>query len=114
MLMTALQTEVDEYVWQFAGERDERGHALVVRNGQARERRVTLGSGTIEVRAPRVNDKRVIDDKRQRFISKILPPYLRRSKSVSELLPLLYLRGLSTGDFRACGKSPLLPRLTHR
>jgi putative transposase len=124
MLMTALQTEVDEYVKQFGDERDEAGHALVVRNGQARERRVTMGAGTIEVRAPRVNDKRVIDDERQRFISKILPPYLRRSKSVSELLPLLYLRGLSTGDFRealpvllgkdAAGLSPsAITRLTH-
>lgn len=124
MLMAALQTEVEEYVRQFGGERDELGHALVVRNGRARERRVTLGAGTIEVTAPRVNDKRVIDGERQRFVSKILPPYLRRSKSVSELLPLLYLRGLSTGDFRealpvllgenAAGLSPAaITRLTH-
>jgi len=124
MLMAALQTEVDEYVRQFTGERDELGHALVVRNGSARERQVTMGAGTIAVTAPRVNDKRVIDGERQRFISKILPPYLRRSKSVSELLPLLYLRGLSTGDFRealpvllgenAAGLSPAaITRLTH-
>lgn len=54
----------------------------------------------MKLRAPRVNDKRGVDGERQRFVSKILPPYLRRSKNVSELLPLLYLRGLSTGDFR--------------
>jgi putative transposase len=80
--------------------RDERGRALVVRNGYAKPRRVTVGSGTVEIEAPRVNDKRVVDGERQRFVSAILPPYLRRSKNVSDLLPLLYLRGLSTGDFR--------------
>lgn len=71
-----------------------------MRNGHARERRVTVGSGTLTVRAPRVNDERVVDGTRQKFTSEILPPYLRRSKAVSEVLPVLYLRGLSTGDFR--------------
>jgi transposase-like protein len=62
---------------------------------------VTLGVGTIEVRAPRVNDRRVNEhDERQRFTSEILPPYMRRSPKVAEVLPILYLRGLSTGDFR--------------
>jgi hypothetical protein len=61
---------------------------------------VTVGSGTLTVRAPRVNDERVVDGTRQKFTSEILPPYLRRSKAVSEVLPVLYLRGLSTGDFR--------------
>jgi putative transposase len=54
----------------------------------------------LTVRAPRVNDQRVVDGERQKFTSEILPPYLRRSKAVSEVLPVLYLRGLSTGDFR--------------
>jgi transposase-like protein len=100
MLEAALEVEVEQYVSQLREHRDERGHAQVVRNGRAQERTVTVGSGTMKVRAPRVNDKRVVDGERQRFESKILPPYLRRSKNVSELLPLLYLRGLSTGDFR--------------
>lgn len=99
MLEQALQAEVMEYVERHRGERDERGRALVVRNGYAEERRVTVGSGTIPIQAPRVNDKRVIDGERQKFTSAILPPYLRRSKNVSEVLPALYLKGLSTGDF---------------
>jgi transposase-like protein len=95
MLMMALEAEVAEYVETHRGERDDDGRALVVRNGRARRRKVTVGSGTIEVAAPRVNDKRA--DKR--FTSELLPPYLRRSPKVSEVLPVLYLRGLSTGDF---------------
>ena len=100
MIEAALEVEVEQYVSQLREHRDERGHAKVVRNGRAQERAVTVGSGTMKLRAPRVNDKRVVEGERQRFASKILPPYLRRSKNVSELLPLLYLRGLSTGDFR--------------
>jgi putative transposase len=100
MIAAALKLEVEEYVARLKEHRDERGRALVVRNGSAKPRRVTVGSGTVELEAPRVNDKRVIDGERQQFVSAILPPYLRRSKNVSELLPLLYLRGLSTGDFR--------------
>ena len=100
MLESALQAEVAQYVAAHEGERDEEGHALVVRNGKAKPRTIVTGSGTVEVAAPRVNDRRVIDGERQRFTSKILPPYMRRSPKVDEVLPILYLRGLSTGDFR--------------
>jgi transposase-like protein len=100
MLTTALEAEVAEYVAAYGGERDEDGRAVVVRNGRRPARTIVTGSGTIEVEAPRVNDKRVIDGARQRFTSKILPPYMRRSPKVDEVLPILYLRGLSTGDFR--------------
>jgi transposase-like protein len=101
MLLQALEAEVVQYLAEHAGERDHRDHALVVRNGRAQPRRVTVGSGTIEIRAPRVNDRRVdAEGERQRFTSQILPPYLRRSPKVAEVLPILYLRGLSTGDFR--------------
>jgi putative transposase len=102
MIAAALRTEADEYVQRFSGELDEDGHRLVVRNGRARERKVTVGSGTVPVRAPRVNDKRVDEEtgERERFSSKILPAYARRSPKVTEVLPILYLRGLSTGDFR--------------
>ena len=100
MLAEALEAEVAAYVESHRGTRDEEGHALVVRNGHGRTRKVTVGSGTVEVAAPRVNDRRVVDGQRQRFTSEILPPYLRKSKAMAELLPALYLRGLSTGDFK--------------
>src|SRR5947209_15626655 len=102
MIAAALRAEADEYVERFSDEVDEDGRQLVVRNGRARERKVTIGSGTIPMRAPRVNDKRVDEEsgERQRFSSRILPAYARRSPKVGEVIPILYLRGLSTGDFR--------------
>src|SRR3954469_14334086 len=101
MIAAALRAEADEYVERFADERGEDGKRLVVRNGRARERKVTVGSGTVAVRAPRVNDKRVdpVSGERAKFSSKILPAYARRSPKVTEVLPILYLHGLSTGDF---------------
>jgi transposase-like protein len=101
MLLAALETEVTAYLQAHAAERDGDGHALVVRNGKGRTRHVTVGSGTIAVNAPRVNDRRVdANGHRRKFTSRILPPYMRRSPKVAEVLPVLYLRGLSTGDFR--------------
>ncbi len=100
MLTEALAAEVAGYIERHRPVRDEGGRALVVRNGRAEERQVIVGSGPMKIQAPRVNDKRVVNGERQRFTSLILPPYLRKSKGVSELLPALYLRGLSTGDFR--------------
>lgn len=100
MIAQALEAEVEDYLQAAKGERDGHGHALVVRNGYATEREVLLGAGSVEVRAPRVNDRRVDDDgQRRRFKSVILPPYMRRSPKVTEVLPLLYLHGLSSGDF---------------
>ncbi len=100
MLAEALEAEVQDYLQAARGQRDENGHALVVRNGHAKEREVLCGAGSLEVKAPRVNDKRVDEDgNRQRFKSVILPPYMRRSPKVTEVLPLLYLHGLSSGDF---------------
>lgn len=101
MLAAALEAETAAYIERFMGVRDEEGRSLVVRNGKARPRQVTVGSGTVEIQAPRVNDRRVDGEgNRQRFTSAILPPYMRRSPKVAEVLPILYLRGLSTGDFR--------------
>ncbi|CAL9513973.1 IS256 family transposase ISRjo4 [Streptomyces sp. enrichment culture] len=101
MLAAALEAEVDQYIAELAAERDERGHRLVVRNGHHRPRTVTTAAGPVEVRAPRVNDRRVdkATGERQRFSSKILPPWCRKSPKISEVLPLLYLHGLSSGDF---------------
>ena len=101
MIAAALEAEVGQYVSAFVGEVDEDGMRLVVRNGRARERKLTVGSGTVPIRAPRVNDKRVDEQtgERKRFRSRILPTYARRSPKVTEVLPVLYLHGLSTGDF---------------
>jgi transposase-like protein len=100
MIAAALQLEVAEYVTRFREARDDTGHALVVRNGTARPRPVTTGVGPLTLAAPRVNDRRVVAGVRQKFTSAILPPYVRRSPRVESVLPLLYLHGLSSGDFR--------------
>src|ERR1700733_5009454 len=107
MLMAALKTEAADYVERHRDEREVEGRALVVHNGRSKGRKLTLGAGTVELKAPRVNDRRHDEQgQRQRFSSRILPPYMRRSPKVAEVLPILYLRGLSTGDFR-----PALERL---
>jgi transposase-like protein len=96
MIAAALEVEVAEYVEALRHHRDEKGHALVVRNGRSHhERTVQMGAGSIKIRAPRVNDRR----REHSFSSKILPPYMRRSPRLEEAVPVLYLRGLSTGDF---------------
>ncbi len=108
MLAAALEGEVASYIDAHADERDDEGKRLVVRNGYGRARKLTLGAGTVEIRAPRVEDRRVDDDGiRQRFTSRILPPYMRRSPKLAEVLPILYLGGLSTGDFRPALESLL-------
>jgi transposase-like protein len=101
MLAEALRAEVDAYVAEFAAERDERGRRLVVRNGHHEPRRVITSAGAVEVTAPRVNDKRTDPDtgQRRRFSSAILPAWARKTPKITEVLPLLYLHGLSTGDF---------------
>jgi putative transposase len=101
MLAVALEEEVAAYIAAHVGERGEDGRRLVVRNGHARAREVTTVAGAIEVRAPRVNDRRVDEatGERSRFRSAILPPWCRKSPKVTEVLPLLYLHGLSSKDF---------------
>ena len=101
MLAEALRAEVEAYIAQFADVRDEKGHRLVVRNGCHESRTVTTSAGAVDVTAPRVNDKRVDPDtgERQRFSSSILPPWARKTPKIGEVLPLLYLHGLSSGDF---------------
>jgi transposase-like protein len=101
MLAEALQAEVDDYIARHADERDTHGRRLVVRNGSHQPREVLTSAGAVEVRAPRVNDRRVDPDTgaRRRFSSAILPPWCRRTPKITEVLPLLYLHGLSSGDF---------------
>jgi transposase-like protein len=101
MLAEALQAEVEAYIAQFLRELDENGHRLVVRNGSHQPREVLTSAGAVEVIAPRVNDRRVDPEtgERQRFSSAILPAWARKTPKVTEVLPLLYLHGLSSSDF---------------
>jgi putative transposase len=101
MLASALQAEVAAYVEAHADQLDEAGHRLVVRNGHHAAREVTTAAGAVGVRAPRVNDKRIDEasGERKRFSSAILPVWSRKSPRVAEVLPLLYLHGMSTNDF---------------
>ena len=101
MLAEALQAEVDAYIAAHAAERDENGRRLVVRNGYHQPREVLTSAGAVEVTVPRVNDKRTDPDtgERKRFSSAILPPWCRKTPKITEVLPLLYLHGLSSGDF---------------
>jgi putative transposase len=94
MLELALEAEVASYLDRHRDERDEQGLAQVVRNGRARERQLVTGAGVLKIQAPRVHDRRPDE----RFSSTILPPYMRKSPRLEEALPVLYLRGLSTGD----------------
>jgi len=103
MLKRAIQAEVAAYIDEHSHELDQDGRRLVTRNGFKKERGIDTGVGVVEIRQPRVNDRRVDEDgNRFGFTSKILPPYLRRTKSIDELVPWLYLKGISTGDFSEC------------
>jgi len=123
MLAVALEAEVDDYVTAFADERDEKGRRLVTRNGHAEPRTITTAAGGIEIGAPRVDDRRVeATGERCGFKSVIVPPWCRKSPKVSEVLPLMYLHGMSSSDFApalseffgsAAGLSPsVITRLT--
>ena len=101
MLIAALEAEVEAYVASLGDELDAHGHRLVVRNGHARPRTITTAAGRIEVETPRVDDRRVDEatGKKRRFKSSIIPPWCRKSPKVAEVLPLMYLHGMSSGDF---------------
>ena len=86
-----------------AHHRDDAGHRLVVRNGHKPPRTILTGVGPMEVNQPRVDDRRVDENGvRFRFTSKILPPYLRKTKAIEDLVPWLYLKGISTGEMPRC------------
>ncbi|TDC60562.1 IS256 family transposase [Micromonospora sp. KC207] len=101
MLAAALEAEVAAYIAAHADQLDTDGRRLVVRNGHAKPRQVLTSAGAVQVVAPRVNDKRVGEatGERQRFASAILPAWCRKSPKINEVLPLLYLHGLSSQDF---------------
>jgi putative transposase len=98
LLAQAVQAEVAAYLDARSDQRDEAGRRQVVRNGSLPQRTILTGLGPVEVKQPRVQDRRPADQ-REKFSSAILPPYLRKTKSIEELIPWLYLKGVSTGDF---------------
>lgn len=98
MLSEAIEAEVAEWIERHAHLREDNGRRQVVRNGHLPSRMIVTGVGAVDVTQPRVHDRRRGDDV-ERFHSKILPPYLRKAKSIEELIPWLYLKGISTGDF---------------
>ena len=100
LLTAALEAEINLFLNQYKEITDDKGHQRVVRNGYLPEREIQTGIGQVPVRAPRVRDRQPYSQNgRIRFTSAILPPYLRRTKSIETLLPWLYLKGVSTGDF---------------
>lgn len=100
MLQAALEQEVQAFLERHADRRDWNGKRLVVRNGYKPVREVLTGAGALEVQQPRVRDNTADKSQWIPFTSSVLPPYLRRGKSVDELIPWLYLKGISTGDFQ--------------
>jgi len=95
MLQKALLNEIENYLEEHGTQRDEKGRRVVYRNGYAREREIITGIGPLTIKQPRVDDRKA----EEKFNSSILPKYVRRAPSVNNLIPVLYLRGISTGDF---------------
>ena len=110
MLAQAMQEEVAEFLKKHDGQIDERGKRIVVRNGYKPERGLVTGIGPIGIRQPRVDDRELEERGEERFSSKILPRYLRRVPSVDALIPVLYLKGVSTGDFSEALEAILGPK----
>lgn len=108
MLTEMIQQEVDDWLADRASLLDEQGRRQVVRNGFLPKRKITTGVGQVDVQQPRVRDRRPTDQA-EPFTSKILPPYLRKTKSIEELIPWLYLKGISTGDFSEALKALVGP-----
>jgi transposase-like protein len=99
LLAQAIEAEVAEWIDEHQHLRDASGRRQVVRNGRLPERKLVTPVGEVAVQQPRVHDRRG-EEEREKFSSKLLPPYLRKTKSIEELIPYLYLKGISTGDFQ--------------
>jgi putative transposase len=99
LLAQALEAEIDIFLEQYKALKDECGHNRIVRNGYHREREIQTGIGPVSVKPPRVRDRMSFGEDKIHFRSLILPPYLRKTKSIEGLIPWLYLKGISTGDF---------------
>jgi len=100
LLTTALEVEVNLFVERYQYIIDDQMRRLVVRHGHHKARKIVTGAGQVEVKVPRVDDRVLEGQNEPRFASQLVPPYLRKSKNMEELLPILYLKGISTGDFQ--------------
>ena len=110
MLQAALEAEIEEHLSQFKNFVDEDGKRLVVRNGSMPERTILTGAGPIPVTRPRVDDRALDTIGEPRFTSRILPPFMRRAPSIDTLVPVLYLKGISTDDFPTALEAILGPQ----
>jgi len=99
LLTQAVEVEVAEFLAKHSDLRTETGHQRIVRHGHLPERKIMTGIGPIAIRQPRVRDREAAQGERIRYSPSILPPYARRSKSLEVLIPVLYLKGISSGDF---------------
>jgi hypothetical protein len=99
LLTQAVEAEVAEFLAKHTDLKTETGQQRVVRHGHLPEREIMTGIGPVAVRQPRVRDRKASEGERIRYSSSILPPYARRSKSLEVLIPVLYLKGISSGDF---------------
>jgi len=109
MLQAALENDVEAFLEQHAARVDDQGRRQVVRNGHLPSREIVTEAGPLEIAQPRDRDKSADVTDRVRFSSSILPPYLRKSRSIEELIPWLYLKGISTGDFSEALQSLIGP-----
>ena len=99
MLQSAIDAEVEDFLAAHESRRDDQGRRMVVRNGHLPSREILTGAGPVEVQQPRVRDNTPEKENRIVFSPSVLPPYLKKSKAIEELIPWLYLKGVSTGDF---------------
>ncbi|MCP4744705.1 MAG: hypothetical protein GY874_00985, partial [Desulfobacteraceae bacterium] len=99
LLAQALESEIKIFISQYRDLTDEMGRQRIVRNGHLPEREIQTGIGAVPVKAPRVRDRHAKASKRMKFRSNILPAYLRKTKSMEQLIPWLYLTGVCPGDF---------------
>jgi len=99
MLKLALENEVDEFIQKHSALVDEEGRRIISRNGYMPERDILTGIGPLTIKQPRIDDRQLDQNDSQRFASSILPRYLRRIPSIDNLIPALYLKGISTNDF---------------
>jgi len=97
LIAEAVEAEIQEFLAQYAEFKNEKGHRQVVRNAYLPEREILTGIGAVEVKIPKVRDK---SGQGIKFNSVLVPPYLRKCKNIEDLLPWLYLKGISTGDFQ--------------